>query len=136
MSITRALPENDRNAKLTETIEGYVVDIACVRKYPRNELLERVLGHTYKCLVAGHCAESGYALVGDDGRLSLLDPAATPLVLDATRGMSGKRGIKLRASRKMKDGEMKTKRVLFVLASADRKHKGTYMEERVPPYAG
>jgi hypothetical protein len=136
MSITRPLAENDQNAPLSESFEGYVVDIACVRKYPRNELLERVREHTHKCLVTGHCVESGYALVADDDRLLLLDPGATPLVLEVTRGLSGKKGIRLRAFRKMKDGEMKTTRVLCVAAGGGaRKRKGSYAEERVPPYA-
>ncbi|CAN5429130.1 hypothetical protein BH20VER3_BH20VER3_03320 [soil metagenome] len=103
MSITRPLPENDRRARLSEPLEGYVVDVACARKYPRNELLERTREHTHECLQMGHCAESGYALVDDDGRLSLLDAAATPLVLEAIRGLGGAQGIRLRANREMKD---------------------------------
>lgn len=136
MSIVRPLCENDRNATLTETLEGYMVDIACARKYPRNQLLERVLKHPHNSLTMAHCVESGYALVGDDGQLSLLDAAATPMVLTVTRGMSAKKGIRLRVFRKMKDGEMKTTRVLFVSTEAGQKRKGSYMEQRVPPYAG
>ena len=128
MSITRPLSENDACAKLSETLEGYVVDIACARKYPRNELVERVRKHTHRCLNMGHCAESGYALVDDDGCLSLLDPAGTPLVLDTIRGLSGAKGIRLRASRQMEDGEMKTKRVLFVSVVSRGKGRGDFME--------
>lgn len=95
----------------TETLEGYVVDIACIRKYPQNELLERARVHTKSCGVMGHCAESGYGLVSDDGRVALLEPEATPQVLDAIRTSGRDKGIKLRASRAMQDQEMKTTRV-------------------------
>lgn len=136
MSITKPLPENDRNATLTETLEGYVADVACLRKYPRNELVERVRRHTYDCLTMGHCMESGYGLVDDHGRIALLDAAATPLVLDAARSSGGERGIRLRAEREMEGKEMKTRRVLFVAAEKSGKIQGDLMEERVPPYAG
>lgn len=136
MSITRPSPENDQPAALIETLEGYVVDMACARRYPRTELLERARKHTHKCLRMGHCMQSGYALIDDNDHLSLLDPAATPLVLEAVRRSGARRGIRLRAYRKMEDGEMSTKRVLFVSIEAKQKHRGTYMEERVPSYAG
>jgi hypothetical protein len=42
----------------TETIEGFVVDIACLRKYPRSEWNERAHGHTRTCALMGHCVES------------------------------------------------------------------------------
>ncbi|MEC4812862.1 MAG: hypothetical protein SAK29_06245 [Scytonema sp. PMC 1069.18] len=69
----------------TETIEGYVVDIACIRKYPQNELLERAQTHSRNCGLSGHCIESGYGLVNDEGYLKLLDSKATLSVLDAIR---------------------------------------------------
>lgn len=137
MSIVRPLPENDKRAALTETLEGYVVDCACVRKYPRAELLDRARRHTLSCLRMGHCVESGYALIDDSDRLSLLDPAATPLLLDVIRGTRARKGIKLRALREMNDGEMETQRLLFVTAERSKaKRRETYMEDRVPPYAG
>ena len=136
MSIVRPLPENDKRATLTETLEGYVVDIACVRKFPRAELLMRARSHTLRCLRMGHCIESGYALVDDGGQLSLLDAAATPLLLDVTRGIRARKGIKLRAFREMNDGDMETHRLLFVTAEGSKARKReTYMEDRVPPYA-
>ncbi len=95
----------------TESIEGYVVDIACLRKYPHNELLERARAHTKSCAVMGHCVESGYGLVNDEGRLALLEPQATPRVLDVIRRSTRDQGIKVRATRQMEDAEMKTTRV-------------------------
>lgn len=92
----------------TETAEGYVVDIACIRKYPQAELIERARAHTKECALMGHCAESGYGLVSDTGSVALLEPAATPGVLDAIRGSDREQGIKLRATREMQGEEMRT----------------------------
>ena len=69
-------------SKQTENLSGYVVDIICLRLYPQNELLERAKVHTRKCSLAGHCTESGFGLVDEEGRMSLLDPNATPQLLD------------------------------------------------------
>jgi hypothetical protein len=92
----------------TETLEGHVVDIACLRKYPQDELADRAREHTTSCSLMGHCAESGYALVGDDGRPVLLEPQATPRVMAALRESDREAGVRLRARREMRDGEMET----------------------------
>ncbi len=94
-----------------EILEGYVVDIACVRKYPRRELLDRARQHSKECANMGHCVESGFALVSEDGGLALLDAAATPRVLDAIRQSGRDSGIKIRAAREMKEGDMETTRI-------------------------
>ncbi len=94
----------------SEVLEGYVVDIACLRRYPRDELVERARKHTVECATMGHCLESGYGLVGADGGLVLLDTKATPLVFDALR-RAARPGVRVRVSREMDDGEMKTKDV-------------------------
>lgn len=94
-----------------ETIEGYVVDIACVRKYPRDELLERAREHSKTCALMGHCVESGYALVSDDDRLRLLDTKATPKVVEAVGRSSREKGVQLRVMRQMQEKEMETQRV-------------------------
>ena len=46
-----------------ETAEGWVLDIACLREYPRDEYAERAEAHTTACTAMGHCLESGYAFV-------------------------------------------------------------------------
>lgn len=61
---------------LRETVEGYVIDIACLRKYPSSQWLERARVHTRQCAMMGHCVESGYALV-DEGGAALLGDEAT-----------------------------------------------------------
>ena len=91
-----------------ETLEGYVVDQACLRKYPQDELLERARQHTKKCALMGHCMESGYGLVNEEGRPLLLEPAATPAVVGAIHGSDRDHGIRLRATRQMQDSEMRT----------------------------
>ena len=94
-----------------ESLEGHVVDIACVRKYPRAELAERAREHTRECVLMGHCIESGYALVGDDGAVTLLDHEATPRVVQAVTGTDRARGIRLRVQRIFHEGEMHTSSV-------------------------
>lgn len=76
-----------------ETSEGWVLDIACLRKYPRDEYADRAREHTTACSVMGHCLESGYALVDADGRVTLLDPEATAPVLDALRRSDREAGV-------------------------------------------
>lgn len=61
-----------------KTVEGWVVDIACLRKYSDDQLASRAQIHTTECALMGHCVESGYGLVDADGRVHLLDDAATP----------------------------------------------------------
>lgn len=46
-----------------EITEGYVVDLACLRRYPRQEYTSRAAQHTTECALMGHCVESGYGLV-------------------------------------------------------------------------
>ena len=98
-------------SSLTETLEGYAVDIACIRRYPREELLQRSREHSRQCGLKGHCIESGYGIVDEMGRLSLLEAAATPRVLEAVRSSPKEKGIKLRVFRQEEEGEMKTRQV-------------------------
>ena len=91
----------------TETLEGYVVDIACLRKYPRAEWYARARAHTRQCALMGHCVESGYGLVSD-GTVALLDHDATPFVVDALHQSTQNAGIRLRVTRRWTDSEMRT----------------------------
>ena len=95
----------------SETIEGYVVDVACLRKYPRDELLQRARVHTRECALMGHCVESGYGLVQESGELALLDSEATTRVVEAVRSASRPDGIRLHVIRELDEKEMKTVRV-------------------------
>ncbi|CAN5255074.1 hypothetical protein BH24PSE2_BH24PSE2_07960 [soil metagenome] len=94
-----------------EVLEGYVVDQACIRKYPQYELLERARAHTKECCMMGHCVESGYALIDDEGRPCLLEAASTAEVVDVIRRSGRRAGIRLRATRELQDEEMHTLRV-------------------------
>ncbi len=92
-----------------ETLEGYVVDIICIRKYPQNETVERARAHSRDCALAGHCAESGFGLIDEEGRVALLDPKATLQVVEEIRNSDRNRGIKLQVKREMQTGgEMET----------------------------
>ncbi len=97
-----------------ETVEGYVVDIACIRKYPRGELLSRAKEHTQECATMGHCVESGYGLISDEDVLTLLETKATPRVLDVLEAAGNVKGVKLRATRRLREGEMVTTSVELV----------------------
>lgn len=98
-------------ADTQETLEGYVVDIACVRKYPHRELLDRAREHSKRCALMGHCMESGYGLIDEEGGLALLDAKATPKVAEALERSPRDHGVRLRATRAMQNEEMETVRV-------------------------
>lgn len=95
-------------APTTEIVEGYVIDVACVRKNPRDELLENARTHTKECALMGHCVESGYGLVTEEGRLTVLDPAATPQVVSVVENSGLEQGIRLRVTREEQEGKMET----------------------------
>lgn len=99
------------NGVTREVLEGYVVDQACLRKYPQDQLLERARVHTTECALMGHCVESGYGLVNEDGRPLLLEPAATTRVVEVLRSSRQERGLRLRATREMQEEEMQTTQV-------------------------
>lgn len=90
-----------------EVLEGYIVDIACLRKYPQQEMLQRARSHHRSCTLMGHCVESGFGLVNEDG-IHLLDPHATPLVFKAVSASTKDCGIWLRVRRESGQGEMRT----------------------------
>jgi hypothetical protein len=94
-----------------EVFEGYVLDLACIRKYPQDELLERGREHTRECALMGHCVESGYGLVGESGDVRVLDAKATPQVIEAVSLSRNEKGIKLRATREKSEKEMETTRI-------------------------
>jgi hypothetical protein len=95
----------------SEVLEGHVVDLACIRKYPRAELAERARVHTIECATMGHCIESGYGLVDEAGSVALLDPTATPLVIDTLHQSARDHGIRLRATREPQEESMTTTQV-------------------------
>lgn len=95
----------------TETLEGYVVDIACLRSYPRSELLSKAQTHTRDCNLMGPCLESGFALVDNSGHVTVLDQAATPQVAAAMRSSRQEKGNRLRVEREQTDKGMRTRQV-------------------------
>ena len=89
-----------------ETIEGYVVDIACLRKYALSTTHEQAQNHSKHCALMGHCIESGYGLVTNEGQVALLDATATPAVISALQASEGEKGIRLSVTRKLHGAEM------------------------------
>ena len=59
----------------------------------------------------GHCVESGYAVVDDDGTAHLLDTHATTHVVAALRETATARGVHLVVERRRRDQEMVTESV-------------------------
>ena len=92
-------------------LQGWVVDIACLRKYPEDEYAQRARVHTTACALMGHCVESGYGVVGEGGRIHLLDPEATSKVVAVLEGSDAEQGVYVRAERRLHDGEMVTESV-------------------------
>lgn len=92
----------------TESVEGYVIDVACVRKNTRGDLMEKARNHSRECALMGHCVESGYGLVTEDDRLTLLDPHATRKAVDVIERSEKDEGIRLRVTRAEEDGTMQT----------------------------
>lgn len=91
-----------------ETLEGYIVDIACLRRYPRAHWLDKARTHSRTCSLEGHCLESGYGLVGEDGSLALLDTAATLKIADLVRRSDRDQGARARVVRSVEGGEATT----------------------------
>jgi len=98
-------------AEASEIIEGYLVDLACIRKYAVVEMLRRAKEHTTRCSLMGHCIESGYGIVRDDGTVAPLDNHATPLVVQAASRSPREQGLRLRVERRAADNEMQTRSV-------------------------
>ncbi len=92
----------------TETFEGYAIDIACVRKNSREELLEKAKTHTRDCALTGHCIESGYGIVTEDDRLTLLDSEATRQIVDIIEQTEEEQGHWIQVTRKEENGTFET----------------------------
>ena len=98
-------------AEASEIIEGHLVELACIRKYASLEMPRRAKEHTTRCSLMGHCIESGYGIVRDDGSVAPLDNHATPLVVQAASRSPREQGLRLRVKRRAVDNEMQTRSV-------------------------
>lgn len=92
----------------TETLDGYVIDVGCIRKNARDELFEKARTHTRECALMGHCIESGYGIVTEDDRLTVLDSEATPKIANVVKESDTEEGIRLHVQREEQDGTMET----------------------------
>ncbi len=105
-----------------ETVEGWVVDLICIRNFSLAETLASARVHTRACALMGHCIESGYGLVHESGQVTPLDPDATPMVVAALHASPRAKGTFLRAERERgKNGKMFTLRVREVPAAEGRR---------------
>ena len=94
-----------------ETLEGYVVDIACLRTMPASRLSEKAKEHTTACALMGHCIESGYGLIDEENKMVLLDAVATPWIVALLKKTDTEKGVRLRVDREAKEGKMETTKV-------------------------
>ncbi|GAA0213717.1 hypothetical protein [Haloarcula amylovorans] len=100
--------QDTRDTMASETLDGYVIDVGCIRKNARDELLEKARTHSRECALMGHCVESGYGIVTEDDRLTVLDSEATPKIVNTVEGSDTEEGIRLRVQREEQDGSMET----------------------------
>lgn len=100
-----------------EVLESFVVDIACLRKWRRDEVPGKAAAHTRQCSLEGHCLESGFALVDEDGRIVLLEPSATLKVAETVQQSTRHEGIRLRVHRQEQDGSQETVSVQEISSS-------------------
>ncbi|WP_017733997.1 hypothetical protein [Nafulsella turpanensis] len=94
-----------------EVLEGYVVDIICLRHMSPSQYTEQAKEHTTSCALMGHCVESGYGLVGDNNKLMVLDPKATPWVVALLKKTDKEKGVRLQVEREENEKEMETVKV-------------------------
>jgi|GEM_PF-2267614 len=103
------------NNNRKEVLEGYVVDLACIRTTPYNDLQKFSREHSVDCGLMGHCIESGYGLINDEGKIQILDSKATSDVISILENnKNNRKGIKLQVERKMENGHMHTTNVIEI----------------------
>ena len=95
-------------------LEGFVVDVDCVRVARRSDLVRRAAGHLRACALAAGFSAGAYALVEPGGTVHVLDHQATPLVLWALWRSTREAGVWVRAERHERDGRMETVRLTEV----------------------
>lgn len=100
--------------KKREVIEGYIMDIICLRKNSPSQYSDQAREHSTSCALMGHCVESGYGLVGAGNMLTLLDPKATPQVVSLLQKTDKKNGVRLRVEREENSSEFETVKVSLV----------------------
>lgn len=92
----------------TETVVGYAIDGGCIRKNARDNLLEKARTHSKECALMGHCVQSGYGIVTEEDRLTMLDSDATLEVVHAVEDSDLEEGIELCVTREERDEKMET----------------------------
>jgi hypothetical protein len=106
---------NNNNSKRKEVLEGYVVDLACIRTTPYNDLQKFSREHSVNCGLMGHCVESGYGLIDDEGKIQILDSKATSEVVSILENnRNNKKGIKSHVEREMENGRIHTTNVIEI----------------------
>lgn len=92
----------------TESLSGYIVDYNCARRWPVDEIFRNARMHSKECSLEGTAIESGFVLVPDPQTILLVDPNATPLIIDILLSSENEIGIQLRIERELRDNEMRS----------------------------
>ena len=64
--------DSEKNSK-TQTINGYLVDVACARENATNPQPGFAAKHDKGCLQMPECVQTGYAILTEDNRILKLD---------------------------------------------------------------
>jgi hypothetical protein len=101
--------EEDQHGEAT--VEGYVVDIACLRRYPETEYAKRSRAHTTGCVADGSLRRERLRPGRRRRSPPPLDTHATPHVVAVLREASTTEAVYLVVERTWEDGEMVTQQV-------------------------
>ena len=61
------------NSAKSQTINGYLVDVACASENAEKPKADFGMKHSKKCLTMPECEESGYAVLTDDNKVIKFD---------------------------------------------------------------
>ena len=92
----------------TEVLQGFVIDLHCLRTAPRDTVVQVAARHPRACALAATFSGTPFALVDHDGTVHVLDDAATRLVIAVLWRTDDRRALAVRARRAGKHGRMET----------------------------
>lgn len=104
----------EQEAPTREVREGYVVYQGCLRNARGISSLEPARAHTTEYALMGHCMESGYGLLDNEGRALLLEPPPTPQIVETLRSTCQERELGRHATPDSQEQEMRTSRLAEV----------------------
>ena len=92
----------------TEVLDGYVIDLDCLRTARRDALLRVAAHHPRACALSAAFSITAFALVDHDGAVHVLDDAATRFVIALLWRADDGRALAVRVHREVRHGRMET----------------------------